>query len=463
MNIPLLLMLALGAAVLALIVTAIFYWQKSQLLHASQQQLSQQAQQLHAGQLQLSEQAAQLAAVGADNKHLQQHSQSLQQELQHSEQALRELREQHARMDSTLQFERVQQQEKLELLQQARAQMGLEFRQLANEILEQKGKSFSESSQQQLQQLLQPLGDKLQQFEKKVEDTYDKEAKQRFSLEKEIKSLLEMNARISADATRLTDALKGENKTQGTWGEVILERVLEKSGLVKGREYDVQVSLKDEDGRRSQPDVVVHLPEQKDIIIDSKVTLTAYQAYFGCDDAEQRAQLLKQHIAAIRSHIKNLSSKQYHNLAGVRSLDYVLLFLPVEAAFTLAVQHDDNLFSEAFEQNIILVGPSTLLATLRTIQNIWRYEYQNKHAIEIARQAGALYDKFAAFAQDLAKIGERIGQTQSAWDDAQNKLVSGRGNLVGRVEKLKTLGARASKSLPEQLLDSGDDESSSDE
>jgi DNA recombination protein RmuC len=362
-----------------------------------------------------------------------------------------------AARDAELNMVQHQHQEKLQLLQQAREQMTLEFRQLANDILEQKGKTFNENSKLQLQQLLQPLGEKLSNFEKKVDDTYDKEAKQRFSLEREIKALLEMNARISADANRLTNALKGESKTQGTWGEVILERVLEKSGLVKGREYEVQLSLKDEDGRKGQPDVVVHLPENKDVIIDSKVSLTAYQSYFSATDDEQRAVLLKQHIASIRSHIKNLGGKNYQNLEGVRTLDYVLLFLPVEAAFTLAVQHDDNLFTEAFEQNIILVGPSTLLATLRTIQNIWRYEYQNKNAIEIARQAGLLYDKFAAFAQDLDKIGERLGQTHDAWNSAQNKLVSGRGNLVGRVERLKTLGARASKSLPEQLLERGDD------
>jgi DNA recombination protein RmuC len=333
----------------------------------------------------------------------------------------------------------------------AREQLTLEFRQLANDVLEQKGKLFAEASNVQMQQLLQPLGDRLRTFEQKVDETYDKESKQRFSLEREIKSLLELNTRISADANRLTSALKGDNKTQGTWGEVILERVLEKSGLEKGREYDVQVSLKDDDGRRSQPDVVVHLPEQKDVVIDSKVALTAYQAYYNASEDSQREQFLKQHIASIRSHIRNLAGKNYQELPGLRTLDYVLLFLPVEAAFTLAVQHDDNLFTEAFERNIILVGPSTLLATLRTIQNIWRYEYQNKHALEIARQAGQLYDKFAAFAGDLEKIGDRIGQTQKAWDDAHNKLRSGKGNLISRAERLKALGVRASKSLPGEL------------
>ena len=329
-----------------------------------------------------------LAARDAEYSLINQRATLLQQQVEQQLSTTQQLREQVARLESGFSVERQQHEEKLQMLMQAREQMTLEFRQLANDVLEQKGRMFAEASNVQMQQLLQPLGERLRTFEQKVDETYDKESKQRFSLEREIKSLLELNTRISADANRLTSALKGDNKTQGTWGEVILERVLEKSGLEKGREYDVQVSLKDEDGRRNQPDVVVHLPEHKDIVIDSKVTLTAYQAYYNAADDLQREQSLRQHIAAIRAHIRNLAGKNYQNLPGLRTLDYVLMFLPVEAAFTLAVQHDDNLFTEAFERNIILVGPSTLLATLRTIQNIWRYEYQNKHALEIARQAG---------------------------------------------------------------------------
>jgi len=394
---------------------------------------------------------ADLAARNAEYGLINQRAMLLQQQVEQQLATTQQLREQVARLESGFSVERQQHEEKVHLLMHAREQLTLEFRQLANDVLEQKGKLFAEASNVQMQQLLQPLGDRLRTFEQKVDETYDKESKQRFSLEREIKSLLELNTRISADANRLTSALKGDNKTQGTWGEVILERVLEKSGLEKGREYDVQVSLKDDDGRRSQPDVVVHLPEQKDVVIDSKVALTAYQAYYNASEDSQREQFLKQHIASIRSHIRNLAGKNYQELPGLRTLDYVLLFLPVEAAFTLAVQHDDNLFTEAFERNIILVGPSTLLATLRTIQNIWRYEYQNKHALEIARQAGQLYDKFAAFAGDLEKIGDRIGQTQKAWDDAHNKLRSGKGNLISRAERLKALGVRASKSLPGEL------------
>lgn len=363
------------------------------------------------------------------------------------------LKERISHLETLLQQERLQQQEKMALVQNAREQMNLEFRNLANEILEQKGKSFTETSRFHIQELLKPLGEKIQLFEKKVEDTYDKESKQRFALEKEIKTLFELNSRISVDAINLTKALKGESKTQGIWGEVILERVLEKSGLEKGREYEIQVSLKDASGRLRQPDVVVHLPDKKDVIIDSKVSLTAYEGYYRTSEDDVRAQFLKQHIQSIRTHIKLLSEKNYQNLQTLKSLDYVLLFLPVEAAFTLAIQEDDRLFTEAFEQNIILVGPSTLLATLRTIHNIWRYEYQNKNAVEIAKRAGSLYDKFVAFAQDLEEVGKRIDQSQNAYELAHNKLMSGRGNLVSGVEKLKILGARASKQLPEHLLE----------
>lgn len=367
-----------------------------------------------------------------------------------------ELKQRLSSQDTLLQQERILHQEKLQLLQSAREQMNLEFKSLANEILEQKGKSFSESNQQQIQNLLKPLGEKIQLFEKKVDDTYDRESKQRFALEKEIKALLELNTRISIDAVNLTNALKGESKTQGIWGEVILERVLEKSGLQKGREYAVQVSLRDEEGKIGQPDVLVHLPDNKDVIIDSKVSLTSYQAYFSAEDETERAVLLRQHIQSIRNHIKGLSTKNYQHLQGIRSLDHVLMFLPVEAAFALAVQHDDSLFSEAFEKNIILVGPSTLLATLRTIQSIWRFEYQSKNANEIAQSAGKLYDKFVSFCDDLDKIGERLRQTQEAWEQAQNKLSEGKGNLVSRAEKLRLLGARTSKKLSQQALEEAD-------
>jgi DNA recombination protein RmuC len=384
---------------------------------------------------------------------LQKELESLRARLQQEASAGMDLRERLTRQETLAQQERLQHQDKIQLLQQAREQMSLEFKALANEILEQKGRSFSESNQQQIQTLLKPLGDKIQAFEKRVEDTYDKESKQRFALEKEIKGLIELNTRISVDADNLTRALKGENKTQGNWGEVILERVLEKSGLEKGREYEVQVSLKDEEGGRNQPDVIVQLPEGKHIIIDSKVSLKDYEAYFATDDEKLRAQHLRQHILSIRGHIKGLSAKHYQDLKGVRTLDFVLLFLPVEPAFTLAVQHDDSLFTEAFAQNIILVGPSTLLATLRTIQSIWRFEYQNKNALAIAESAGKLYEQFLAFTQELDRIGEHLDKGHLAWENACKRLSHGRGNLVRQVENLKKLGAKTSKALGERWLE----------
>jgi DNA recombination protein RmuC len=343
-------------------------------------------------------------------------------------------------------------------LQQAREQMNLEFRNLANEILEQKGKSFSETSRQHIQDILKPLGEKIVAFERKVEDTYGKEALQRFALEKEIKALHEANLRISVEADNLAKALKGESKTQGIWGEVILERVLEQSGLQKGREYETQVSLKDDSGRLRQPDVIVNLPDGKHVIIDSKVSLTAYEGYSSATDEETRATLLKQHIQSIRGHIKGLSEKNYQNLGSVQSLNFVLLFLPVEPAFTLAIHVDDRLFIEAFEQNIVLVGPSTLLTTLRTIKNSWQNEDRNRNALEIATQAGALYDKFVAFTEDVDRIGERLSQTQKAYDDAHNKLASGRGNLMARAEKLRKLGAKTTKQLSAQSVTEEDGE-----
>jgi DNA recombination protein RmuC len=368
-------------------------------------------------------------------------------------------REQIVQLETILDQERQQTTEKLALLNDSREQMTLEFKSIANEILEEKSQKFTVRNRESIAEILKPLNEKIQHFEKKVEETFDRESKERFSLAKEIRSLQELNTRISEDAVNLTNALKGESKTQGTWGEVILESILEKSGLVKGREYQTQVSLKADDGSRAQPDVIVHMPENKHIIIDAKVSLKAYEALCSEDDPVRREELLKQHVQSLRSHVKTLSSKDYQNLMSLNSLDFVLLFMPVEAAFSVAVQQDGELFTNAFEKNIILVGPSTLLATLRTIQNIWRYEHQSQNAIEIANRAGALYDKFVAFVVDLEEIGGRIEATQKSFDKAHNKLISGKGNLVTRIEKLKLLGARASKKQADQvLLQAGVDE-----
>lgn len=386
-------------------------------------------------------------------------SQGLQSTLDQERAAATELKVAYGRQETMLQEERRQHQEKLHSLEEARKQMAAEFKNLANDILEQKSKSFTESNRQNIENILKPLGEKIQRFEKKVEETYDKESKQRFLLQEQIKSLQDANLQISQETLNLTNALKGESKTRGIWGELILERVLEKSGLVKGREYEVQVNYRTEDGQSRQPDVIVHLPEKKDLIIDSKVALNAYEKYCSETDEKQRQLHLKQHLNSIRTHIKELSDKNYQNLEAVRNLDFVMMFMPVEAAFTLAVEHDDSLFTDAFEKNIVIVCPSTLLATLRTIQNIWRYEQQNTNAMEIAQSAGKLYDKFVLFLQSLDDLGTHLTRAQKSYDQAYDRIQSGRGNLVSGVQRLQDLGARASKKIPDKLLDtdSGDD------
>lgn len=338
------------------------------------------------------------------------------------------------------------------MLQEAKEQLRLEFENLANKIFEEKSQKFTEQNQVNVAAVLNPLREQLTNFHRKVEDVYDKESKERHSLLHEITKLKDLNQQISKDALNLTNALKGETKTQGNWGEMILERVLEQSGLTKGREYEVQGKYVDEAGRRLHPDVIVHLPEQKDVVIDSKVSLVAYERYCRSDDEAERAKALSEHIASMRAHIKGLSAKSYEDLVGLRSLDFVLMFVPIEAAFILAVEHEQNLFGDAFERNIVVVSPSTLLATLRTIEHIWRYEYQNRNAQEIAKQAGNLYDKFVGFVEALDDIGDKLGKAQLAYEMARGRLAEGKGNLVGRVEALKRLGAKSKKDLPPEYL-----------
>lgn len=376
-----------------------------------------------------------------------------QDRLAQREEALGRVQVSEATLQARIAEQEKQNKEKLELLEQARERLNTEFRNLANEIFESKQKSFREQSQAQLDGLLKPLGERIKDFEKRVETSYSNEARERHSLIREVRGLQEMNAQISKDAVNLANALKGENKTQGTWGEVILERVLERSGLVRGSEYDVQVSLKSEEGKRLQPDVIVHLPESKDVVIDSKVSLVAYERYASAENEAEAAEALKAHIQSLRQHVRQLADKDYQKLDGIQTLDFVLLFVPVEAAFAAAVQHDTELFSDAFDKNIMVVSPSTLLATLRMIHNIWRFEQQNRNAQEIARRAGMLYDKFVGFVGDLEDIGRKIEGVQTAYESAHRKLATGRGNLVTRAEEMKSLGAKVSKSLPENLVE----------
>ncbi len=328
-----------------------------------------------------------------------------------------------------------------------------QFRNLANNILEDKSRRFTEMNKQNMEATLLPLQDQLKEFEKQVNETYDKESKQRFSLEHEIKNLRELNARISTEAVNLTNALKGHTKTQGNWGEMILERVLEMSGLVKGREYDVQVSMDGSDGRRFQPDVVIKLPEGRHLVIDSKVNLVAYERYCSLDEGPERELALKSHCMALRRHVEDLSLKRYQDLYKLNSLDFVLLFVPIEGAFTLAVQFDSSFFDEAFSRNIVVVCPTTLLATMRTIGHIWRQEKQNQNVKEIVTQAGDLYDKLAGFVKDMQELDSKLRAAQKSFDSAFNKLSTGRGNLLSRAEKIRALGAKTSKQLPGHLLD----------
>ena len=325
---------------------------------------------------------------------------------------------------------------------------GTEFKNIANQILKEKGKEFTDQNKINMNEILNPLKEKIKDFEQKITQTHVDEVKQRASLIEQVKFLTEQNQQMSKDAKDLTNALKGETKTQGNWGEFILESILEKSGLVKGREYSVQQSFTTENGNRLQPDILINLPDKKTIVIDSKVSLNAYEKYSSSDDEVEKQKAIKEHLISIKKHIKELSEKNYQNLYQLNSLDFVLMFLPIEPAFGLAIQAEHNLFITAYEKNIILVSPTTLLATLRTIANIWKQTYQNKNALEIARQSGALYDKFQGLLKDLQNVGDKLLATQTSYDSAIKKLHTGKGNLVSSVEKIKKLGAKTTKSLP---------------
>lgn len=348
-------------------------------------------------------------------------------------------------------------EEKLALLADARKNLSDQFQNLANTILEEKSRRFTEQNHDHLQQLLNPLNERIHGFSELVQQTYEKEAKERLTIENELKRLQTLNTQLHHDAKALTTALTGtQNKTQGNWGEMILESVLENSGLQKGREYIVQASSvrHEADGtqRRLQPDVLINLPDNKQIVIDSKVSLTAYVRYTQSTGAEAERELAN-HVASIRAHIKSLAAKDYTDLEGVKTLDFVFMFVPVEPAYLLALQHDPNLFQECFDKRIMLTGPSTLLATLRTVANIWRNEQQNQNALAIAEAGSKLYDKFVGFVESMDGINKALGQAQSQFQTAYSRLVSGRGNLISSTEKLRKLGIKAGKQLQRDLVE----------
>lgn len=336
-------------------------------------------------------------------------------------------------------------------LEELQNQFRNEFKNLANEILEEKSKKFTEQNREKLNELLKPLGEKISEFQKRVEENHKEDLKGRGALDHHLKTLQELNQRMSEEAKNLTKALKGDTKQQGNWGEVILQRILEKSGLRKGHEYETQESTTTDEGKRLQPDVIVHLPDEKRLVIDSKVSLTAYEKFAGSDEGDEQERALKQHIQSLRAHVKGLGNKNYEQIHGFKSPDFVLMFIPIEPAFGLAMQHDPDLYNEAFDKNIIIVSPTTLLATLATIENVWKQEYQNKNAMEIASRGGALYDKFVLFVESLKEIGTRIHQTQKSYDEAMTRLSEGSGNLVRQAEMLRELGAKSSKKLPDEL------------
>ena len=368
----------------------------------------------------------------------------LQERLKEAEQSRQILQSEKEQLGNRI----VRQKEEVEKLQE---KFTKEFENLANKILEEKSLKFTERNEKNIKDILTPLNDKIQLFEKKVEASQKENISIHSALREQLLNLQSQNLKITQEAENLTKALKGDSKMQGNWGELVLERVLEKSGLEKDREYTVQQSFTRADGSRVLPDVIINLPDGKKMIVDSKVSLTDYERYVNADE-ELRDKYLKDHINSLRRHVDQLSAKKYEDLYQMESPDFVLMFVPIEPAFAIAINEDNSLYNKAFEQNIIIVTPSTLLATLRTIDSMWNNEKQQRNAIEIARQAGALYDKFEGFVSDLMKVGKKMDEAKGEYRGAMNKLVDGRGNIVNSIEKLKKMGAKAKKSIPESLL-----------
>ncbi|GAT63301.1 DNA recombination protein RmuC [Paludibacter jiangxiensis] len=327
-----------------------------------------------------------------------------------------------------------------------------EFENIANRILKERSNEFVQHNEKNIGEILNPLREKIASFEKKVEEAYDKELRDKVSLREEVKKLTELNTRVSEEANNLTRALKGDVKKQGNWGEIILERVLERSGLTKGQEYEREEVVEGADMSVQRPDVILHLPDNKHIIVDSKVSLVAYERLMAAETDEQRALFQKEHIASLRSHVKLLSEKNYQNAHNLNTPDFVLMFVPIEASFSIAVQADNELFSYAWEKKIVIVSPTTLLATLRTISSIWKQENQSRNAQEIARLSGTLYDKLAGFVTDLGKIKDSIDKAGNSYDEAMKKLQNGNGNIFRTAERIKELGAKSNKQLPEDLI-----------
>jgi DNA recombination protein RmuC len=362
-----------------------------------------------------------------------------------------------AQADSEIVFANQKLKEKQLEVDNTNQKLTTEFKNIAQEIIEQKGRLIATENKDNIEAILNPLRQRIIEFEKTISDTNTKVLTDNSQLRQQLKSLSELNQNIGKEAQNLVNALKGNTKTQGNWGEMVLEKILERSGLEKDREYRTQASFTHEDNRRVQPDVIVMLPENKSVIIDSKVSLIAYEQYISNDDEIIKKKFAQEHVASIRTHVKQLSDKKYQSLYELKTVDFVILFVPVESAFALAVQEYNDLWSEAFDKNIVIVSTSTLLATLRTIAMMWRQDKTNKNAMEIARQSGDLYDKFNGFVDDMLKVGNSMNTSKTAYDSAMNKLTTGNGNIIKKLEGIKKLGANASKSLPQQLIDRAED------
>lgn len=400
----------------------------------------------------LNQKEIELATTAEASRMEREHAKNLEMNLQKREQDFQELLITSTALKSENNFFKQKLDAQKEELQQMQEKMSIQFRNLANDIFEEKSKKFTDQNKVNLGDLLNPLKEKLADFEKKVEESSKDSLKWNSTLMQQLSHMKELHVQLSKEATNLTRALKGDTKTQGNWGEYILESILEKSGLVKGREYVVQESST-VDEKRLRPDVIVNLPDNRHIVIDSKVSLIAYEQAVNAENEDDKLQQLKMHVQSIKNHVRQLSEKQYQNIEFQQGLDYVLMFIPIEPAFSIAIQHEPDIFNDAFNRRIILVSPTTLLATLRTVENIWKQEYQSRNVMEIARQAGAMYDKFQNFTEDLIKLGNQMDTSQKTYKEAMNKLTEGKGNLVRSAEKLKEMGAKASKSINPKLLE----------
>lgn len=381
------------------------------------------------------------------------HLQNAEAELKQYQQLLTTAKTKNAELQTRIAEQERSTYEKLKLLQDAEIQLKTQFENLAGKIFEDRSKQFAEQNKTSLDHIVTPLREQLGEFKQRIETVYDNENKDRITLREEIVSLRRDTAKMNQEALNLTRALKGDKKTQGNWGEMILEKVLERSGLRKGIEYETQGAFRDDDNRLFKPDVIIHLPDNKDVIIDSKVSLLAYERYCSVDDDQERVIAIRQHTGAVRDHIKSLSEKDYSGLHGIKSLDFVLLFMPIEAAFVAAFQADERLFTDAFEHKIVVVTPTTLLATLRTIENIWRYERQNENARAIAEKAGIVYDKIRGFVEELDKLGKQLNMVHGTYDGVMNKLTQGNGNLIRQASSFVDLGVKVKKSFPKNISD----------